>query len=143
MKHFTKIVVLALTILVSGTEFALAQRGHGRGAGRGRRGNVVVVRSVYRPARRIRVYHPAWRPAYAYHRRWVYFPRYNFYWDNWRRGYYYKSGPVWVFNATPPPAVINVNLQTEKNYELNQNDDDVDDIYSSNNSHQTQYPGGN
>ncbi len=142
MKPITKIIVATLVLLISMTELSFAQRGHGRGGGGGRghrRGGVVVVRSTYRPARRVRAYYPVWRPAYAYHRRWVYFPRYNFYWDNWRQGYYYRNGPVWVFNAAPPAAVINVNLQAEQNYELNKNDDDVDDIYKSNDSHQTQY----
>ncbi len=101
----------------------------------------VVVRSKYRPAKVV-VYHPVWRPAYAYHRRWVYFPRYNFYYDNWRQGYYYKNSTVWVFNTTPPPTVVNVTLENEKNYELKEDEDDVDDIYQTNDNHKTEFVAG-
>ena len=96
--------------------------------------NRVVVRSPYRPAK-IVVYHPHWRPNYEYHRRWVYFPRYNFYWDNWRQGYCYRSGAVWTFNATPPAMIVNVNLEKEPNYELKEDDDDIDDVYRTNETH--------
>lgn len=139
-----KTIVFMLCILLIGTNDAYSQRGHGHGnGGRGhghaggkvvvRKGhprNRVVVRSAYRPAKII-VYHPHWRPNYGYHRRWVYFPRHNFYWDNWRQGYYYMNGPVWVFNTTPPPIIVNVNLAEEKNYELKEDQDDVDDVYKS------------
>lgn len=102
------------------------------------RGGAVVVRSKYRPAKVV-VYHPYWRPAYTYHRRWVYFPRYNFYWDNWRNGYYYLSGPTWIFATTPPPAVINIKIENEKSYELKENEDDVDDVYKINDDHKKDY----
>jgi hypothetical protein len=58
-----------------------------------------------------------------------------FYWDNWRQGYYYRNGAVWIFNTTPPPVIINVNLDKEPNYELKEGDDDVDDVYQINDNH--------
>lgn len=135
-----KLIVLILCMILFRTNYGFSQRGHahhgGQNGGRVRnnRADRLIVRSSYRPVR-IDVYHPHWRPNYGYHRRWVYFPRYNFYWDNWRQGYYYRNGTVWIFNATPPPVVINVNLDKEINYELKEEDDDIDDVYKTNNSH--------
>jgi hypothetical protein len=147
-----KSVIFMLCILLIGTNSVFSQkggRGHGKGNGHGNaknqrgtrvvvknhpRGNRVIVKSKYRPAK-IVVYHPHWRPNYGYHRRWVYFPRHNFYWDNWRQGYYYRNGAVWIFNTTAPPVIINVNLDKELNYELKEDDDDVDDVYQINDNH--------
>ena len=140
-----KSIVFILCVVLFGANNVFSQRGHGHGHGGHRggakvvvknnpRGKRVVVRSPYRPAK-IVVYHPHWRPNYGYHRRWVYFPRYNFYWDNWRQGYYYRNGAVWMFNTTPPPIIVNVNLDKEPNYELKEDDDDVDDVYKTNDNH--------
>jgi len=140
-----KLSVFILCVILFGANNVFSQRGHGHGHGGHRggtkvvaknnhRGKRVVVRSRYRPAN-IVVYHPHWRPNYGYHRRWVYFPRYNFYWDNWRQGYYYRNGAVWMFNTTPPPIIVNVNLDKEPNYELKEDDDDVDDVYKTNDNH--------
>ncbi|MES2568284.1 MAG: hypothetical protein V4565_15530 [Bacteroidota bacterium] len=150
--------ILLITIILFGTTVnALAQKGRGHGNGNhngNHRGTKVVVkqrnphhnhvrvRSPYRPAKVI-VYHPHWRPNYGYNRRWVYFPRYNFYWDNWRQGYYFMSGPTWVFNATPPPVVVNVNLDKETNYELKETEDDMDDVYRTNSEHQKEFKADN
>src|SRR4051812_18743770 len=80
--------------------------------------NVVVVkRSKYRPAKVV-VYHPVWRPKYAYYRRWVFFPKYNLYWDNWRNHYVFWNGTVWLSQPTAPPVIVNVNLENEKSKEL-------------------------
>lgn len=98
----------------------------------------VVVRSKYRPAK-IVVYHPYWGPKYSFYRRWVYFPRYNFYWDNWRQCYFFWNGVVWIHQTTPPPVVVNVNLEKEKHYELKDLEDDVDDVYKTNNEHKAQF----
>lgn len=97
---------------------------------------VVVKRSPYRPAKVV-VYHPHWRPAYAYHRRWVFFPRYNLYWDNWRNHYVFWNGKVWISQAAIPPVIINVNLEKERTVELKEDEDDVDDIYKLNDTHKT------
>ncbi|MFN0047646.1 MAG: hypothetical protein ACKVOU_00835 [Cytophagales bacterium] len=98
----------------------------------------VRIRSQYRPAR-FRHYRPIWAHRQSFNRRWVYFPRYNFYWDNWRNMYYYQNNAVWYLNASPPPTVININIEEEKHYELDENDDDLDSIYKSNQSHSEQY----
>ncbi len=98
---------------------------------------VVVKRSVYRPAKVV-VFHPVWRPKYAYHRRWVYFPKYNLYWDNWRNHYVFLNGPVWVSQAAAPPVIANVNLESEASKELKEEDDDTDDIYKDNSAHKAE-----
>jgi hypothetical protein len=49
------------------------------------------------------------------------------------------NGPVWVFNATPPPVIVNVNLDKEPNYELKENEDDIDDVYRTNSDHQKEF----
>ncbi|MES2763016.1 MAG: hypothetical protein V4677_12460 [Bacteroidota bacterium] len=154
MKIIKTIVLLICIIL--GTNPVFSQKGHGNGKGHGhgnghgnghKGGKVVVkghpqgrvvVKSHYRPAK-IGGYHPHWRPNYSYNRRWVYFPRHNFYWDNWRQGYYYMSGPTWVFNATAPAVIVNVNLANERSYELREDEDDMDDVYIVNKKHKTVY----
>jgi hypothetical protein len=40
-----------------------------------------------------------------------------------------------MFNTTPPPVIVNVNLDKEPNYELKEGDDDVDDVYKTNDNH--------
>ena len=99
---------------------------------------VVVVKSRYRPVK-IGYYHPYWQPKYNYNRRWIYFPRYNFYWDNWRQVYVYQNKTIWVINTTPPPTVVNITIENEKHYELKENEDDTDDVYSTNETHKTEY----
>jgi hypothetical protein len=151
MKTLKAVVFSICMILITNSVFSQKGHGngHGKGNGHGHKGSKVVVKnghphgkvvvkSRYRPAKMV-VYHPHWRPAASFHRRWVYFPRHNFYWDNWRQGYYYMNGPVWVFNATPPPVIVNVNLANERNYELQENEDDVDDVYIVNGKHKTVY----
>lgn len=100
--------------------------------------NVVVVKSKYRP-HNVVVFHPYWAPAVVCHRRWVFFPRYNFYWDNWRNVYFFWNGTIWVSQLKPPAVVVNINMEKEKHYELKENEDDLDDIYQSNESHKTEY----
>ncbi|HRG01623.1 MAG TPA: hypothetical protein PKZ75_10925 [Bacteroidia bacterium] len=154
MKHFTFIFIVALCSLTISPNQLLAQRGHGGHGGHGGghhphvkakivgkqhpNGRVVVVKSRYRPAKLV-VFHPVWGPKRAFNRRWVFFPKHNFYWDNWRQMYVYRNGTVWVVNATPPPTVVNINIDNEKHYELKETDDDVDDVYQTNNVHQTEY----
>ncbi len=102
------------------------------------RRHVVVYKSAYRP-RKVVVYHPVWRPAYSYNRRWIFFPKYNLYWDNWRNHYYFWNAGVWVSQPTPPPVIVNVNLEKEKSYELKDSDDDTDNIEKDNETHKTEY----
>lgn len=161
MKNIKKSFALILIVLVCSSLDSLAQHGGGHGGGgHGGRGggqggnhknrgggvviqnnrhpNKVIVRSMYRP-NKIGVFHPYWGMKKNFNRRWVYFPRYNFYWDNWRNCYMYRNGTVWITNTTPPPVIVNINIDNEKHYELKENDDDVDDVYKTNDSHQTEY----
>jgi hypothetical protein len=148
-----KLIVFSISILLmTNSVYSQRSRGNGNKVGREnrhkntkvvvknnhRQSSRVVIRSPYRPAK-VAVYHAHWRPNYSYHRRWVYFPRYNFYWDNWRQGYYYRNGAVWMFNVTPPPVIVNVNLEKEPNYELREDDDDVDDVYKTNDTHVNEF----
>jgi uncharacterized protein YodC (DUF2158 family) len=149
--EIVKITVCLMCIML-GPNVAFSQKGHGNGHGghgKGNKGSKVVIKSGaprvkvvgkshYRPAK-IGVYHPHWHPGHDYHRRWVYFPHHNFYWDNWRQGYYYRNGAVWVFNTTPPPVVVNINLGAERSYELREDEDDMDDVYIVNGKHKTVY----
>lgn len=129
-----------LLIFIFASTCLFAQRGkahhHGRGGHRGHP-KVVVKRSPYRP-HKVVVFHPHWRPNYAYHRRWVFFPRYNLYWDNWRNHYVFWNGVIWVSQPTAPPVIVNVNLDKEKSTELKEEEDDVDDVYKSNEKHKTE-----
>lgn len=130
-----KITFTVIAIVLLGTANAVAQRHGGRHHG----GKVIVVKgSPFRPAK-IVVWHPGWGPRHSFVRRWVFFPRYNFYWDNWRNMYVYRNGTVWVTNTNPPPTTVNVNIINEKHYELKENEDDVDDVYNNNESHTKDY----
>lgn len=130
-----KYITVILFLFLSSPFFAQKGKGHGHHHHRhGHKKVVVVKRSPYRPAKVV-VYRPYWRPKYAYSRRWVYFPRYNFYWDNWRNHYVFYNGGVWVSQPTAPAIVLNVNLETEKTVELKEDEDDVDDVYQYNNKH--------
>lgn len=152
MKNLTKTVLFLLSFLLFGTLNGFSQKG-GKGGKSGKgghhhggkvahhphgHGKVVVKKSIYRPAKVV-VYHPHWCPKRAYNRRWVYFPRHNFYWDNWRNHYVFWNGTVWINNPSPPPAVVNINIENEKHYELKDNEDDEDDVYKTNDSHKTEY----
>ncbi len=146
MKDLKKIILIVISILLLGTLNGFSQRGGHRGGGHhghGGRGyrhgaKVVIKQSIYRPAK-IVVYHPFWGPKRAFNRRWIYFPRYNFYWDNWRNHYVFWNGTIWYSQPSPPPTVVNVNIDNEKHYELKDSDDDVDDVYQGNETHKTEY----
>jgi hypothetical protein len=150
MIHLKKIIPIVITLFLLGSNDIIAQRGGGHrgGGGRGYRhggygrrafGPTVVIKpSPFRPAK-IVVYHPVWGPNYYIHRRWVYFPKYNIYWDNWRNQYVFWNGSIWFSQPSPPPVIVNVNLQNEKHYELKEKDDDTDDVYKGNNVHKTEY----
>ena len=142
------LLIIAFLMLAS-LSFAQGRHG-GKSGGHRHRGNPtkvvvkphrhapnkrVVVRSTYRPAKMV-VYHPHWGPNYNFHRRWVYFPRHNFYWDNWRQCYFFWNGAIWVNQLMPPPVVVNIS--TEKHYELKEIEDDVDDVYKTNETHKTE-----
>jgi hypothetical protein len=134
--HFFKAVLVVILIALNLNIYA--QKGRGRNGHHPHHHHnkkvVVVKRSKYRPAKVV-VYHPVWRPHFAYNRRWVYFPKYNLYWDNWRNHYVFWNGSIWLSQATAPPVIVNVNLEKEKHQELKEEQDDVDDIYKDNNQH--------
>lgn len=135
-------LILLLGFLTLST-IGLAQRGHGHPKnGHPKHGHnkkvVVVKRSHYHP-HRVVVYHPHWRPAYSCQRRWVYFPNRNMYWDNWRNHYVFYNGTVWVSQANVPTTIVNINLEKERTVELKDTDDDIDDIYASNDQHKVDY----
>lgn len=134
MKGLLKLMLIPVLLFISLESVAQRGRPHHR-----RHGRVVVVkRSPYRPAKVV-VFHPGWRPAYSYYRRWLFFPKYNLYWDNWRNHWVFWNGTIWISQVTAPPVIVNVNMASEKNYEMKESDDDNDDIYNSNNSHKTEY----
>lgn len=127
--------ILIVSLLTTSSKALAQKRGHHHPHKHRHAKKVVVVkRSPYRPAKVV-VFHPVWRPKYAYYRRWVYFPKYNLYWDNWRNHYVFLNGPIWVSQAAAPPIIVNVNLENEKSKELKEEEDDVDDIYKDNSSH--------
>ena len=142
MYFIKKMVFTLIAVALIGSVNLFAQKGgHGHGGHGGIRhgGKVAVIKgSRFRPAK-IVVWHPGWGPKRAFNRRWIFFPRYNFYWDNWRNVYVYRNGTVWVNNSTPPPTVVNVNIDNEKHYELKENEDDTDEVYSNNESHSKDY----
>jgi hypothetical protein len=137
MKPLRFLVCLFVVLFVFNNSI-LAQRGAHQGHRHPHKRARMVKRSVYRPARVV-VYQPRWRPNYAYHRRWVYFPRHNFYWDNWRNHYVFWNGSIWLSQATAPAPIVNLNLEKEKAVELKETEDDQDDIYNTNQSHKTEY----
>ena len=146
MKPLIVICFVFFGTLLFNNSQCFAQKGnrhHGNGktvihSNRHKHNKVVIVKSRYRPAK-IGYYHPYWRPKYSYNRRWIYFPRYNFYWDNWRQVYVYQNKTVWVVNTVPPPTIVNVNIESEKHYELKEQEDDLDDVYSTNETHKIEY----
>ena len=140
------LILLIFSLFLSS---AIAQRG---GGGRGHNNNgrpvkvvhkhrhqkkVVVVRhrSPYRP-RHVVVYRPAWGPNYAYNHRWVYFPKRNLYWDNWRNHWVYFNGTLWISQPATPPGVREEEIRTDRHKELHEDNDDVDDVYKDNSVHQ-------
>lgn len=147
---FSRLIIAVLLLFSFST--INAQRGHGGGKGHGHghphakvvvkkphhAKKVVVVRSKYRP-HNVVVFHPYWAPAKSCHRRWVFFPGHNFYWDNWRNVYFFWNGTIWVSQPKPPAVIVNINLEKEKHYELKETEDDLDDIYQLNKSHKTEY----
>lgn len=140
MKKFITIAaLLGLTLIFSDTAFAQRGHGHGRdrddryehrGRGQGRdhdrgyrhddhrgRGHAY---GHYKKRHRDHYYDgprhhrhgpPAWARAHRYNMsRHVYFPEYYTFYDANRGGYTYWGGNDWVFSATVPSFLVNVNL---------------------------------
>ena len=49
------------------------------------------------------------------------------------------NGTVWISQAAVPATLANVDMEKEKTVELKEDEDDVDDIYASNDKHKTEY----
>ncbi len=137
MKNLRLSCIICL-LLISAISFSQRAHGHGQGRHHNRHAKIVVKRSPFRP-HKVVVYHPVWRPTYSCHRRWVFFPARNLYWDNWRNHYVFWNGTAWLSQAALPPTIVNVNLEKEKSVELKEDEDDLDDVYASNEQHKTQY----
>lgn len=90
--------------------------------------------SNYRPNIRVN-YRPSWSHHTIYRRRWIYFPKYNFYYDNWRQMYYYQNNTQWYMNINLPTALLNINIENENHFPLNEYEDDIDEIYKYNKHH--------
>lgn len=97
----------------------------------------VRVVKVYeeRAPRCERHYRPKWCSHREFDRRWVYFPRYNMYWDNYRNVYVYNSRGRWVAEPEPPRVALNVNLSSERFVELGVDLDSRSDAFSFNSRH--------
>jgi hypothetical protein len=96
---------------------------------------VVVKKTGPHRVKRV-VYRPRWARKRVFHHRWVYFPRYNLYWDNVREVYVYKRGTVWVTSVKEPEVIVNVDLEKEKQIELSEDNDALDEVYLKNDEHQ-------
>lgn len=111
------------------------RHGHRHGYGHyHRHPHKAMKRNPYRP-HRVVVYRPYWKPHSGFHRRWVFFPKYNVYWDNWGGYYVFWNGRAWISQTAVPPVMINVNLSKERVKELKEDEDNTDDIYRSNDEH--------
>lgn len=135
MKPIRKISLLFLVIFSLFTTSNFAQRTKVVRANQPNR-KVIVETKRYHLFRKTVVYHPHWAPKVSFHRRWVYFPLYNFYWDNYRNVYVVRSGSVWVKSTTKPKEYDNVDLSTEKIVELDEENDNQDSIQDKNAQHQ-------
>jgi hypothetical protein len=98
----------------------------------------VIKKSKFRPVKSS-VFHPHWAKNKNFNRRWVYFPKYNCYWDNWRNVYFYKEKSKWLYSSTTPAVLIQIELEKEKYYELKDTEDEIDEIYINNETHSSEY----
>lgn len=89
--------------------------------------------------REVVYYRPHWHPESRFERRWVYFPRYNVYWDNYRNQYAYSDRGRWVVTRRVPQVVVNVNLAREQYYELDREYDERDNVFSLNIQHRLSF----
>ena len=88
----------------------------------------LVAKTKRHRARKAVIYHPYWTTKLAFKNRWVYFPKYNFYWDNVKRVYVIRTGTIWVVSKNKPQEVKDINLENEKILEIDGKYDDQDDV---------------
>lgn len=103
------------------------------------KGKVVVVKHKNHRVKKVKVYSPRWSQKAKFHRRWVYFPRHNFYWDNHRNVYVVRTGTVWVVSKNVPSELKNVDLSKEKSVELSEDTDEQDSVQEKNEEHQKEF----
>lgn len=139
MNSFRKITVLLIIVFLLIAFNKPANSQGNRSNERHPNGKVVVVKSKNHHFRRARVYHPHWAPRVSYRHRWVYFPRYNFYWDNFRNVYVFRTGTIWVTSTNAPQEVEKVDLSSVKKVELNENNDSKNAIQNNNDEHKSVY----
>ena len=138
MKTISKISFISLVVLLMALTSTFAQskvvvREKHQG------NKVVVVKNKNHHVRKAVVYHPRWAPRASFKHRWVYFPRHNFYWDNFRNVYVIRTGTIWVTSETAPKEVEKVDLSKEKQIELGEENDSQESIQDKNDEHQTEY----
>ena len=129
MKKIASLLVLTVFLLSLNFDAVAQNRNHQKKHRSAGKRVVVYKHSRYRPHRRVKVFHPYWNPGFAYKRRWIFFPKYNIYWDNWRNQYVFLNNNVWVMQAATPPVIMNINLDKEEHQELSEDKDDIDEIY--------------
>lgn len=103
-----------------------------------RNSRVKVVRER-RQDRENLYFRPQWHPRHDFERRWVYFPKYNMYWDNYRGVYVYNSNGRWVTYKKTPRFILNVNLAQEKFFELGFEFDSRGDAFRLNAQHRSRF----
>lgn len=107
------ILYVLLALLVPAYTFA--QRGHGKHYHKHDRQPRTVVHNhnvyVYNsPVKVKRKGPPRWAPAHGYKHRYVYFPEYRCYYDNFQGVYVYRNGTVWVTSVYQPRFIVNIGV---------------------------------
>ena len=139
MKTLKKTSLISLFIIFIGLTNAFAQNKVMVVKEKNPRNKVVVVKNKNHHFKKVKVYHPHWSSRSSFRHRWVYFPRYNFYWDNFRNVYVVRTGTIWVTSETAPKEVEKVDLSKEKSIELSEANDTQETIQDKNEVHQTEY----
>ena len=134
MKSTRLISIIVLSILMLVSFSSIAQRATVKHP----KSKVIVVKKKHGFFKRKVVYH-SWVAGIEFKHRWVYFPRYNFYWDGYRKVYLVNTGVVWVVSKTAPKEVIQADLSKEKKVELGEEYDTTDSIQDKNTEHKTKY----
>ncbi|BDX38498.1 hypothetical protein CYCD_18530 [Tenuifilaceae bacterium CYCD] len=132
MKIQLKLLIIVVLILTLGNFNVYSQRDAKNKSNPPHK--TVVAKKQNRWVKRV-AYHPGWAPRRVYYHRWVYFPKHNFYWDNVKQVYIYRSGLKWVAVATLPKSYVNVDLEKEKSVELTDVDDFTETVYDKNDEH--------
>jgi len=139
MKTLKRTSFISLIILFIGLTNAVAQNKVVVVKEKHPKNKVVVVKSKKHRVGKAKVYRPRWALRASFKHRWVYFPRHNFYWDNFRNVYVIRTGTVWVTSENAPKEVETVDLSKEECIELNEENDTQETIQDRNDEHQTEY----